>query len=562
MIIATAAPAVAGPLPPGGSFVDDDGNIHEGSIEAIAAEGITRGCNPPANDRYCPSGTVTRGEMAAFLVRALGLTDDGGGDLFVDDDASIFEADIDRLGTAGITRGCNPPANTEYCPDDPVTREQMAAFLVRAFGYTDPGAGDWFVDDDTSIFEGDIDRLRVAGVTLGCNPPANDRFCPRDPVLRDQMASFLTRALGLTPMVPPPRPEAVLETVVTGLSTPTYLTSPPGDPRLFIVEKRGTVRIFEGGALRSGFFLDVRADTVNGGETGLLSLAFHPDYATNGRFYVYQSGPRRSNSFNHTSYIYEYTVSADPYDADESSRREILALDQRAANHNGGQIEFGPDGMLWIGFGDEGGQDDTYRNGQDLGTLHGAMLRIDVDGGSPYAVPADNPFVAAPGRDEIWAYGLRNPWRWSFYGGDLYIADVGQDAREEVNVVSVATGAGANFGWCDWEGTIAHPCPGTASGVTFPVVELRHSAGNCSITGGRVYDGSALPDLVGHYFYADLCRGHLLSFEWTGGAVTNSKDWTDDFGTISGIWSFGSDSDGELYIVRGGAGTVLRLAAG
>ncbi|MFQ5554097.1 MAG: PQQ-dependent sugar dehydrogenase [Acidimicrobiia bacterium] len=560
-VLVIAAPVAAGPLPPGGTFLDDDGNTHEGSIEAIAAAGITLGCNPPANDRYCPSGTVSRGAMAAFLVRALGLTDNGGGNLFTDDNESIFEGEIDRLGAAGITKGCDPPANTRFCPDDPVTREQMAAFLVRAFGYTDPGAGNWFTDDDTSVFEADIDRLRVAGVTLGCNPPTNDNFCPRDPVLRDQMASFLTRALGLTPMVPPPRPEAVLETVAFGLFEPTFLTAPPGDDRLFITEKGGTVRIVDGGTLLTDPFLDVRSATSTGGEAGLLSLAFHPDYATNGRFYVYQNGPP-----SNTSYIYEYTVSADPNDADESSRRTILSLSQGASNHNGGQIEFGPDGMLWIGFGDEGGQDDGFGNGQNLGTWHGAMLRIDVDSGSPYAVPADNPFVGAAGLDEIWAYGLRNPWRWAFYGGDLYIADVGQGAREEIDIVSLATGAGSNFGWCDWEGTLSHAgfpnCPGTASGVTFPVVELTHSAGNCSITGGRVYEGTALSHLVGHYFYADLCRGHLMSFEWSGGTVTNSRDWTADLGTIGGIWSFGSDSDGELYIVLGSSGEVLRLAAG
>ena len=196
--------AVAGTLPPGGSFTDDDGNIHEASIEAIAAEGITRGCNPPKNDLYCPDDTVTRGQMAAFLVRALGLTTSDPGIDFTDDEDSIFEADIERLATAGITRGCNPPANTMYCPNDTVTRGQMAAFLVRALGLTDAGTVD-FVDDDGSIFETDIEILATAGITLGCNPPTNDRYCPNDPVKRDQMATFLTRAVELTPLPPPER---------------------------------------------------------------------------------------------------------------------------------------------------------------------------------------------------------------------------------------------------------------------------------------------------------------------------------------------------------------------
>ena len=177
-------------------FVDDDGSVFEADIEWMAATGITRGCNPPANDMFCPDDFVTRGQMAAFLVRALGYTDDGGGNLFVDDDASVFEGDIDRLGTAGVTKGCNPPTNDRYCPDDFVTRGQMAAFLVRALGYTDNGGGDLFTDDDSSVFESDIDRLGTAGVTKGCNPPTNDEFCPNDFVTRGQMAAFLHRALG------------------------------------------------------------------------------------------------------------------------------------------------------------------------------------------------------------------------------------------------------------------------------------------------------------------------------------------------------------------------------
>jgi hypothetical protein len=165
--VLVAAPAMAGT----GTFIDDDGNVHEGFIEAIADAGITKGCNPPVNDRYCPSESVTRGQMAAFLVRALDLTDDGAKDWFVDDDGSVFEADINRLATAGITLGCNPPASDRFCPSDSVTRGQMAAFLVRAFGYTDPGSGDWFNDDDGSVFEADIDRLRQAGL---CDPEIFD----------------------------------------------------------------------------------------------------------------------------------------------------------------------------------------------------------------------------------------------------------------------------------------------------------------------------------------------------------------------------------------------------
>jgi hypothetical protein len=178
------------------SFIDIDGSVHAADIIELAKLGITKGCNPPDNDRFCPDDVVTRGQMAAFLVRALGLTAGVEANVFVDDDDSEFEADIERLWIAGITKGCNPPDNDRFCPGDPVTRGQMAAFLGRAFGYTDAGDGNYFGDDDGSIFENDIDRLRVAGVTKGCNPPDNDRYCPDQPVTRAQMASFIIRALA------------------------------------------------------------------------------------------------------------------------------------------------------------------------------------------------------------------------------------------------------------------------------------------------------------------------------------------------------------------------------
>ncbi len=188
-------------IPPGslvynGSFFDDDDSIFEDAIEWLVVEGITSGCNPPRDNRFCPEDPVTRGQMAAFLVRALGYSDRGGENIFSDADGHLFERAIDRLAVAGVTKGCNPPANTKFCPDDFVTRGQMAALLVRALGYTDDGGGDLFIDDDGNTFEGAIDRLGAAKVTLGCNPPVNDKFCPDDNVSRGQMAAFLKRALG------------------------------------------------------------------------------------------------------------------------------------------------------------------------------------------------------------------------------------------------------------------------------------------------------------------------------------------------------------------------------
>jgi hypothetical protein len=186
---------VFNPVQPSGAFLDDDDSVFEADIEWLAAQGITRGCNPPTNDRFCPDDHVTRGQMAAFLVRALDLTDTLD-EPFTDDDDSIFEADIERLAAAGITKGCNPPTNDRFCPDSKVTRGQMAAFLVRAIGYVDDGGGNLFIDDDDSIFENDIDKLGTAGVTKGCNPPVNDMYCPGSVVTRGQMAAFLHRALG------------------------------------------------------------------------------------------------------------------------------------------------------------------------------------------------------------------------------------------------------------------------------------------------------------------------------------------------------------------------------
>ncbi len=207
LILPLAGIAAAAPVTPSGTFNDDDGNIHEGFIEAIAELGITKGCNPPANDAYCPRQPVTRAQAASFVVRALatlGPVQMNVPNAFADDEGNVHEHQIDVLASLGVTRGCNPPLNTNYCPDATMTRGQMAAFLTRAFGYVDDDPADnRFTDDDGSIFETDIEALAAAGVTLGCNPPANTEFCPTDPVYRDQMASFLGRALGLTPLTPP-----------------------------------------------------------------------------------------------------------------------------------------------------------------------------------------------------------------------------------------------------------------------------------------------------------------------------------------------------------------------
>jgi glucose/arabinose dehydrogenase len=359
---------------------------------------------------------------------------------------------------------------------------------------------------------------------------------------------------------PPPADQNVqLLRIATGLSGPVHLTSPPDDDRLFVVEQPGRIRIIRDGTLLATPFLDITAKVGSGGERGLLGLAFHPHFATNGFFYVDytdRDGDTR---------VERYAVSSDPARADATSAKLILAVDQPFSNHNGGLVAFGPDGMLYIGLGDGGGGGDPHDNGQNRATLLGSLLRIDVDRGDPYAIPADNPFRSIAGaRAEIWAWGLRNPWRFSFdrTAGRLFIADVGQNAWEEVNAVDAATG-GLNYGWNVMEA--AHCYPGGTgcdrSGLVLPILEYSHGDG-CSITGGHVYRGAAIPSIQGHYFYADYCRGWVRSFRLSGDQVVDRTEWP--FGEIGQVLSFGEDATGELYVLAssGGAGSVYRLVAG
>ena len=343
----------------------------------------------------------------------------------------------------------------------------------------------------------------------------------------------------------------VAETVVSGLSAPVFLTAPADDDRLFVVEQAGRVRIIDGGQLAATPFLDIRDRVGSGGERGLLSVAFHPDYASNGRFFVNYTDNGGSTR------IEEYTVTGDPDVADPASDRTLLTVDQPYSNHNGGLIAFGPDGYLWIGMGDGGSGGDPLGHGQNASSLLGAMLRIDVDGGAPYAVPPDNPFAAGvDGAPEVWAIGLRNPWRYAFDADRLYIADVGQNAWEEVHVEAVDA-PGLNYGWNIMEGDHcyqAQSCDQT--GLERPVHEYSHDEG-CSITGGYVYRGDALPELQGHYFYGDFCGGWVRSFRYDGASATDHRSY--DLGSLGNILSFGKDAAGEIYVLTG-TGTVYRLA--
>lgn len=557
-LVALVPLATAGTLPPGGTFSDDDGNVHEGAIEAIAEVFITLGCNPPVNDNYCPDDPVTREQMASFFVRSEGLTDDGGGDWFTDDTGSAHEEDINKLFVSGITRGCDPPTNDMFCPKRLVTRQEIASFIVRARGLTDPGDGDYFIDDNSSIHRFDIDILAAAGIALPCNE-AGTRFCPRDPMRRDEMAYFLAKAYDLPFNTPPPRTGLKLDTVISsGLSQPLYLTAPAGDDRLFIVEKTGKIRVYKNGSLLATPFLDLSGSVSTNSERGLLGLVFHPDFGTNGRFFVFYSS--KTDTGVHDSILAEYEVSDGDADVADPTGTVLLTIPQQASTHKGGMLAFGPNGNLFVSVGDGGNPYDKYDNSQDNTTLLGSMLRITVDSPGTYTVPADNPFVGINGADEIYAMGLRNPWRFSIDGDTIYLGDVGQYAREEINVFS-ATDPGLNFGWPRYEGTrcvkdYSSETTCDTDGMTFPIIEHTNAVSN-SITGGYVYRGTAV-GMVGYYFYGDYSNRYVKSALIIDGVAYNEKDWTSTFGEQSFLASFGVDGHGELYLISI-AGTVKKL---
>jgi hypothetical protein len=342
-------------------------------------------------------------------------------------------------------------------------------------------------------------------------------------------------------------PPIKLEPVATGLSQPLFVTDAPGDPRLFVVEKGGKVKILENGVPRSTPFLTVAVSS--GGEQGLLGLAFHPGYASNGRLFInYTDGAGDTQ-------VDEYA--ADPGGNTASRVGPIISIDQPNDNHNGGMLEFGPKGYLHVGVGDGGGVGDPGGNGQNPSTLLGSMLRLDVDGGGP--VPGN--YEGGNGATEVWAIGLRNPWRFSFdrETGDLYIGDVGQNAWEEVDVIG-SEATRPNFGWNTMEGRHCYsPSSGCdMTGLILPVAEYANPSVGRSVTGGYVYRGSAIAGLQGTYFYGDFTSGIIRSFRYQGGAATDERDWTSTLGPLVALASFGEDAAGELYLVSL-AGTVYKL---
>jgi glucose/arabinose dehydrogenase len=349
--------------------------------------------------------------------------------------------------------------------------------------------------------------------------------------------------------------DVLLQQIAVGLNQPVALTH-AGDTRLFITQQIGTIVIYDGTAIRATPFLDIRSLVLSGGERGLLSAAFHPHYSQNGFFFVYYTNKNGDNS------IARYKVSAsDPNLADTTSGTILLTISHpNFANHNGGQMQFGPDGYLYIGTGDGGSGGDPNNHAQDLTQLLGKILRIDVDHGLPYTLPPSNPFFSlSTARNEIWAYGLRNPWRFSFdrETGDLWIGDVGQDKYEEVDFQPATSIGGENYGWRKMEGF--HCYNPSANCVdpsfTMPVIEYPHESGACSISGGYRYRGTQIPAMRGAYLYGDYCTGTISSATQTGAVWTPKTLFT----TSIMISSFGEDVAGELYVLDVAKGVVYKI---
>jgi glucose/arabinose dehydrogenase len=376
------------------------------------------------------------------------------------------------------------------------------------------------------------------------------RFAFSRAMIRTLLASCLSFAFSMLAA----EPLLTFQSIAKGLDDPVAITH-AGDSRIFITLQAGRILIHDGTQLLPTPFLDIRTIVRSGGERGLLGLAFHPRYAENGFFFV------NYTDMNGHTVVARYRVSADPNRADSSTRKQILFIEQPFANHNGGEVRFGPDGYLYIGMGDGGSGGDPGNRAQNLAVLLGKMLRIDIDNGDPYAIPPSNPFAGnSSARPEIWASGMRNPWRFSFdrHSGDLWIADVGQGAWEEVDFQPATSIGGENYGWRRMEGTHCFNPSSTCNpgNLVLPLIEYDHSGGACSVTGGYVYRGARHPRLQGMYLYGDFCNGRI----W--GAVRNSagevtvRDLSD---TAFSISAFGEDVNGELYLADYG-GAVYRIA--
>lgn len=422
----------------------------------------------------------------------------------------------------------------------------LAVLVVGAVFFRGSASNDGAADDTTPVAAETTTTAEGTGTTAVTTPGGST-------------STTLDGDTGADPDLPPLE-EVILELVFDGFRQPSGITAPVGDDRLFVLQRVGVIRILDADReMADPAFLDISDRVLAGGiEQGLLGLAFHPEYDNNGKFYVYytdRGGRRQLSQFS--------TSVSDPNRARSDSEVVLLELEQPPnatdIRHYGGQVVFGPDGYLWLSLGDGA---DSRAQGQDPDTLYGTIIRIDVDNGDPYAIPVDNPFLAGGGAPEVWAYGLRNPWRFSIDPVDrlIYIADVGHADQEEVDVLPIDEG-GFNLGWSDMEGTRCfHKQDCDPSDYTSPVITYSHEVG-LSITGGFVYRGDEIPEFRGTYFYSDWVRQWIRSFKLVDGQVTEERDMTEQLGgPVGQINSFGLDGHGELYFVTH-EGQIYRFTA-
>lgn len=469
----------------------------------------------------------------ALLALALLAACDGGDDLDLTDPPAVAQVTVEASATT-------------VAVGDSV---QLTAVALDAAGNPVEGRAVEWTSADT-----DVAVVSSAGVVAGRSAGETAVSATVDGVTA---SVTITVSSGEPPEPPaPPQPppgsgEPGLERIASGLDLPLGLASPPGDDRLFVVEKGGRIRIIQGGAVLPQPFLDISDKVAARAEQGLLGLAFFPDYPASGRFVIHYTDLQGDTR------VSVVRVSGDPNRADEGSETTILSVAQPGPAHNGGQVAFGPDGMLYVALGDGGSTNgDDRGRAQSLADLLGSILRIDVSSGTDYTVPGDNPFVGTPeARPEIWSYGLRNPWRVSFdrATGDLYIADVGEKGWEEINRARAAEGAGrgVNYGWSVMEGPDCVDEGCDRAGLTLPTVRYGHDEG-CSVTGGYVYRGEAIPALQGRYLFGDFCQGWVRGF-----AAGDETPEPVDLPALSpgdNITSFGEDAAGELYVLTASGG--------
>jgi glucose/arabinose dehydrogenase len=441
----------------------------------------------------------------------------------------------------------------------------LASLLLAACGATQPGG----TASTSATAPAGATEAPAASTAAPSAAPAEPTAAPATSAAAPTSAAEATAtpaqatAVASTPAEAAPTAasadssEIKLEEAAADLKSPVFITH-AGDKsnRMFVVEKKGTIAILHDGKRSATPFLDVSSLITSGGsEQGLLGLAFHPQYSSNGRFFIYYTASNGDNT------LARYQVSDNPDVADPNSATVLFAQPDFAANHNGGMLAFGPDGHLYVGLGDGGGGGDPQSNGQNRSTLLGKLLRLDVSGDQPYAIPPDNPWPSGAdgARPEIWAYGLRNPWRFSFdrATGDLYIGDVGQNAHEEIDFQPAGASGGLNYGWSVREALHcfqADPCE--SNDMVDPVAEYSHDQG-CSVTGGYVYRGAAFPSLAGVYIFGDYCSGTIWSLHRDGSGTWEQRELLDSGLSIS---SFGEDEAGELYVVDLG-GTLYRVTA-